>query len=206
MVDSIYFLDIRLEYWTLVLASIAILFAVLKDFILPFIFKPKIHIEGIDDGECIENASDDVKIPGEKLSRWVRLRIINKNSFFSVSAKNCHIKLLSIKNKKGKKITPFNLIPLTWVNYDEENKGGKHDLSIGEYHLIDLVHEKSYVNRILCFKFNQCLPLELRKKTQKEFGPGSYIFNVGIYGDNFKPQQKDFRIKFPKKFGKINFA
>ena len=87
------------EGWALGIAISAIMITVLKDFIKPWIFKPNIKIVGRDDGECIENASDDVAIPGVKLSRWVRLRIINKNSFWSIPAKNCYIKLLAIIDK-----------------------------------------------------------------------------------------------------------
>ena len=186
----------------IVISFFAITITITRDFFLPFIFKPRVNVRGIDDGECIE----DAKSPSGIHSRWVRLRIKNKDSFFSRPSKNCYVKLLEIiNNKNNKKVTPFNPLPLTWVHYDNEYQGGKHDLSVGEYHLIDLVHEKSHINnRILCFKIS--LPIELKKNLQKELGPGSYTFTVGIYGDNFKSQRKEFKIKFPKEYGGINFV
>src|SRR3989344_3008907 len=116
------------EWWALGISILALIATLTKDFFVPFIFKPRLKVEGIDDGECVENACDNMNHP----STWVRLRLSNKKSFFSKPAENCYVKLLGIKNKNGEKIMPFSPTPLMWVTYDNFN----NDLAIGEYHLI----------------------------------------------------------------------
>jgi len=199
-----WFIDNLLEIVALFVSFMAITLVFFKDFIHPLIFKPKITLKGGNDEECIE----DAKSPGGVDSRWVRLKIRNKDSFFSKPAKNCYIKLLSIKNEKNKRITPFNPVPLTWNHYDtspyDKLTGGKHNLSVGEYHLIDLVHEKSNIDhQILCFKVP--LPRKLGENAPAELGPGKYTFILGVYGDNFKSLKLKFKVGLSKEYGHIKF-
>ena len=187
-----------LEGWALGISVLALFVAITKDFILPFMFKPKILLEGIDDEECIENA---VEMGGTK-SRWVRLRLINERGFFSRTAKGCYIKVLRIKDDKGNKIVPFESLPLPWVSYDNFS-GGRYDLGVGEYHMIDLVHE--YDNqRILRLKIP--MPIELRKQENVKLKPGIYHIEVAVYGDNFNSKKGNFKVKLTKNFGELNFA
>ena len=67
------------EWWALGISILALIATLTKDFFVPFIFKPRLKVEGIDDGECVENACDNMNHP----STWVRLRLSNKKSFFS---------------------------------------------------------------------------------------------------------------------------
>ena len=186
------------EWWALGISIVALLTTLARDFFKPFIFKPRLKIEGLDDGECIQNASDNLN----NLTRWIRLRLINQDSFFSRTAKNCYVKLLWVKNSRGLRISPFESLPLTWVSYDDFS-GGKYDLAIGEYHMIDLVHEFPQ-RRFLRFKLE--IPLELIKESESKLSPGIYFFKIAVYGNNFKPIKRIFKIKLTNKFGELNFV
>ena len=186
------------EWWALGISLLALITTLTRDFFVPLLFKPRMILIGKDDGECVENACDLI---GHS-SRWVRLKLINKNSFWSKPAKNCYVKLLSIHNSMGDAVKPFTPLPLPWVSYDDF-EGKKHDLSIGEYHLIDLVNEYEKL-RILRFKIS--IPLELIKQSDKKLSKGEYTFRVGVYGDNFKPIFKNFKIRLTEKYGELNFV
>lgn len=188
-----------LELWALGISIVALLSTLTKDLFVPILFKPKLKIEAIDDGECIQNTSDQQN----NLTRWIRLRLLNKNGFFSRTARDCLVKILWVKNKNGVKIMPFESLPLTWVNYDDFS-GGKYDLSIGEYHMIDLVHEFPQ-KRFLKFKLAG-IPLELIKESENKLSPGDYYFKIAIYGSNFKPILKILKIRLTNKFGELNFV
>ncbi len=179
----------------ILIASLALLLTLLKDFILPSIFKPRLELIGEDNGQCVVDASNEFNQP----SRWIRLKLKNKNSFWTKKAKNCYVKLLEIRNSKGDKISPIDPCPLMWVTY-EDYKG---NLAIGESHLIDLTHEYPTV-RYLNFKIP--IPLEIRRRAEIDLGPGMYSILVGVYGDNFSPIYKKFKVKLTNSFGELNFA
>ncbi|MEK6917822.1 MAG: hypothetical protein AABW51_02640 [Nanoarchaeota archaeon] len=187
------------EWWALGISIVALLGTLTKDFFIPIFFKPTLKIEGIDDGECIQDASDNLN----NITRWIRLRLINKDGFFSRTAKDCYVKLLWVKNSNGTKITPFESLPLTWVSYDDFS-GGKYDLARGEYHMIDLVHEFPQ-RRFLRFKLAG-IPLELIKESESKLSPGIYSFGIAVYGGNFKPIRKIFKARITNKFGELNFV
>lgn len=184
------------EWWALGISIIALLAALTKDFFIPSFFKPRLKLEGKDDGECVIN---NVVVPGGD-ARWIRLRLINKDSWRSRKAEKCYMKLLEIRDSKNKKIMPFDQTPLMWVTYDNT----KNDLSKGEYHLVDLVHEMK-VNSYLNFKFDIQIKLLKEREIGNKLGPGNYIFKVGVYGDNFNSFSEEFKIKITNKFGELNF-
>jgi len=188
-------------FWAFIISVIAILITVTKDFFMPFLFKPRLFIEGYDDGECVQDANSNLNTQ----ARWIRLRLTNGKNFwhrfFGRSAKNCYVKLLWIQNSEMKKVMPFESLPLTWVNYDDFT-GNRYNLGVGEDHMIDLVHE--YPNeRILRFKIS--VPTDLLREARIKLRPGKYTFKVAVYGDNFKPISKQFKIQLTDKFGEINF-
>ena len=188
------------EWWALGVSILALVITLARDFIKPFLFKPRISLLGIDDGECVQKASDKLY---NIESIWLRLKLINKYSFWSIPAKNCYVKLLSVKNSSGEKIIPLESLPLPWVSYDGDFIGSRHDLSVGEYHMIDLVYEYPH-RRVLEFKIH--VPVDLMKEAEKKLGVGIYTIKVAVYGDNFKPLFKHIKVKLTDKFGELNFA
>lgn len=195
MSNIIYFLGIRLEYWTLIIAGIAVLFTALRDFIIPTIFKPRLRLNGKNQDFYIEEAEHLTK------RRYIRLKIINKNSFWSRPAKNCYIKLIEIK-KDGELMHPFTPVPLKWSSYDEETgpiTKRKHNLAKGEFHFIDLCYEcETYKKRLY---FQTPIPPKLQVKLEA----GRYTFKVGIYGNNFAPKLEIFNLIYTGNFGDLKF-
>jgi hypothetical protein len=196
MSEFIYFLGMRLEYWTLIIAGIAILFTALKDFIIPLVFKPRLDLEGKNQEFYIEESEEQ-----HTKKRYLRLKVFNKNNFWSKSAKNCYVKLIEIK-KDGELMHPFTPVPLKWSSYDEEIgliTTRKHDLAKGEFHFIDLCHEQESIKKRL--HFQTPIPPKLGIKLLS----GIYTFKVGIYGDDFKPKIEIFRVMHKGNFGDLNF-
>ena len=183
------------------IAILALLISILKDFILPLVFRPIIEIEWSNDiEECIEDA---IGHPNVK-SRWLHLRIINLYSFTSITPKNIYIKLLDIFDQKGKRINPFNSFLLPWVIYDTN----RNDLAKGESHLVDLVNEVDSFNRIEFKALNNGKvfePLPPKLKNSKKLGPGDYSLRIGIYGDNIKSRTEEIKIRLHQNFGKLCF-
>ena len=81
-----------LEVIAILISVIAVIISFLKELFLPIIMKPKISIEGINDNICVENATDSK----DRKSRWVRLRLKNEKTVFSIPAKKCYVKLIFI--------------------------------------------------------------------------------------------------------------
>lgn len=223
-------IGIDLEFWSLAISIIAIVIAITKDFIIPYIFKPKLILEGANDDECPDDALSETleskliesqlksrgmqpehfpeniksEVSKHKMkSRWLRLRLKNESGFFSRTAVNCYVKLIGIRNGKNQSVRPFNAFPLKWVLYDAP----KNNLAKGEYHLLDIAFENE-TERVLYPAAQRPfgLPNNLVERKKEKLGPDVYTFNVGVYGDNFNPIFKDFKIELTHKFGELRFA
>lgn len=212
------------EWWALIVSIIALFVALLKDFIIPTIFKPKLILEGKNDDECVDNALGKKHLKGKifsnlsqvgvdgqtgepiyelkSKSRWLRLRLKNKKGFFSKTARNCYVKLIKVKNSKGITIRPFNAFPLMWVSYAVS----KNNLAKGEYHLLDLAFETENERVIYPATHNQfCLPNLLIERKKEKLGPDVYTFRLGVYGDNFDSQYINIKVELTQKFGELKF-
>ncbi|MBI2148972.1 hypothetical protein HYU23_04785 [Candidatus Woesearchaeota archaeon] len=185
--------DFLKNHISIIIAIVALVFTALKDFIIPYILKPRISMEAKNDEECIEDCGEESQIK----SRWLRLKLINKSGFFSNKAKNCYVKLLGIYNSNHEKMHPFSQFPLPWVCYNNY----KNDLSKGETHLIDLVYEYGTKRRLYVNGKDYPIPVKLLNKLI----PGKYIFKVGVYGDNFNPKFYDFTVELGNQFGELKF-
>ena len=178
-----------------IISFFALIVTVTKEFLIPLFFKPKLEITGKNKPFYIED--------GQNLGRhrYLRLKIENLNSRWSLNAKNCCVKLVEVK-KGDKLMQPFTPAPLKWSIYDEENgiiMTRKHDLAKGELHFVDLCHEDDHGKRILRFQ-TPINPLLL-----ETFDPGKYTFKIGIFGDNFEPKFETFEVKFTDKYGELKF-
>jgi hypothetical protein len=224
------FLGLDINLWSIGLSIIALLFTFTKDFFLPFVFKPKLVLEGENDDECVDDALGDtiksraiydaLSIKGfkeneypEKVKetltkykikmRWLRLRIKNNGDFCSRTANNCYVKLIGIRNGKGQLIRPFNAFPLMWVSYATS----KNNLSKGEYHLLDLAYEIEGERSLYPATWGPYgLPNALSERKKEKLGPDIYTFIIGVYGDNFDPFQKEIKIELTQQFGELKFV
>ncbi len=224
------FLGVDTNIWAISLSLIAFIAAIAKDFILPFIFKPRLTLEGCNDSECIHDAINRrvVEDPLHLLSkennissfcfkdgeikslvelkektRWLRLRLINNGGFFSRTAVNCYVKLIWIRKSNGQSIQPFDPFPLKWVSYGKS----KNDLAKGEYHLLDLVFEKDNERILYPVTYGEFgLPSLLLERKSEKLGPDVYTFRIGVYGDNFDPIYKEFKVELTQEFGELRFV
>ncbi len=189
------------EWWALGVAIFALIVSIFKEFMLPWLFSPAITLCGRNKSFYIEDAEKSPKETGLELERYLRLKIRNSENFRSSRAKNCYVKLLSIK-KNCKLMEPFTPVPLKWSSYDQEGTpyaDRKHDLAKGEYHYIDLCHE-SDKEKLLLFQ------ISIPSKLGDQLSPGKYQFKVKIYGDNFKPVQKKFNVEYNEEFGQLKYV
>ncbi len=185
--------------WALILSLVAILLTLLKDFIIPAIFKPKISLL-VNNDDCIENIQKGPSFVGGKVffgaspSRWLRLRITNAEGFWRRPARNCYVKLFWVYDDKGNRIIPFSPVLLKWSGFDEV----KANLAPGDYHYVDLVHELQFRK----LQIQRPVPAEFSEKLV----PGEYTFKIGVFGDNFKPlYRRNIKVKFTDKFGQLKF-
>jgi hypothetical protein len=118
---------------------------------------------------------------------------------FSSTARKCYVKLIEIRDEHNQKIQPLDAFPLNWVHYTDV----KVDLAKGEEHFLTLAFEPEN-KRILVPFPPQYLPNELIKS--EKLGPSTYTFKLGVYGDNFDPLFKEFKIKLTSKFGELKFV
>lgn len=186
---------IEMEIWAIIISIVALIIVIFKDFIYPFIFKPRLKV-------IIDNSEEYVRNATSKewgLSRWARIKLKNKDGFFTRRAQNCYVKLLEIKNKNKETISPFDQAPLNWTVY----KTVKNDLSKGESHFIDLVYESTF-NRAL-YPATITIPNMLLSGLQHKLGPGKYYLKIGVYGDNFNSFEENIVVEFEKEFGKLKF-
>jgi hypothetical protein len=181
-----------------VISIVALMFAILRDFILPRIFHPKIGLEGLNDQGCI---NDIVTLPpfagNSTKSRWLRLRIRN-GGYFAVPARNCYVKLLQIKNPENTIISPFNPSLLTWVGYERTYA----NLANNEEHYIYLIYEYEEWPWFYLAKIEIPSAFECESAFREA---GIYTFKVGVYGDNINGKEYEFRIRLTGKWNELKF-
>jgi len=192
---TITLLNIPIGIWALLISFIALIIAILKDFILPLIFKPNLVLKINNSELFVRDASS-----GRERSRWARIKIANKDGFFTRKAENCYLKLIEIRNSDNELIQPFNQSPLKWTVY----QNAKNDLSKGESHFIDLVYE-STGHRVL-YPATISVPIRLLEEAENKLGPGTYSLKVGVYGDNFNSFTKTFNVELGKNFGHLKYV
>jgi hypothetical protein len=225
-------LGIEIGLWSLGISIIALVIAFSRDVIIPLIFKPRIVLEASNDDECINMGLSDTTTSSliqqslkrqlggvkaeaypaqakqlvknfQKRSRWLRVRIRNKDGFFSRTAVNCYVKLIEIKNGQGQKIGPFDAFPLLRAQYATP----KNNLAKGEYHLLCLVHEYEDERVLYPTTWNDfCLSYELLAHKAERLGPGKYTLKLSVYGDNFNPVHQEIKVELSQQFGDLKFA
>ncbi len=173
---------------SLLLAGIAILFTALKDFILPWFFKPKLEItynskEPYKKGPVIKNS-------GNMWENHERFKIENIGREI---AKNARCQIQDIKNKDGKS---FHLqgYHLKWASRPESaqdfSKVERLNIAPGESEFVDLIYMRT--DNTTNFYFNKYpnIPTVI-----DDYLPiGDYTITTIISGDNFKPYFATFKI------------
>jgi len=187
MSDAIYFLSIRLEYWTLILSVIAILFVALKDFILPYFFKPKLNI------------SYSSKEPYKRFpimfssSNWGAFDRFKVENAGRETAKGCRCQIYSIKDSKGKEID-LQGFPIRWASRPDSagdfTKAERLNIGPGESEFADLLHMRTDNTTKIFFSSYHNVPVGM----SDNIPIGDHIIKFIISGNNFRPYIASFKV------------
>lgn len=177
--------------------------------------KPKIKLSHGTTGEYLSklegrcDAPPSLALPCKYLI--YRLRIENGKKISSFSAKKVYLRFMEISrlNEIGswEKLVPFNPVMMRWTSATDESNIFYSDLAKGEYLFANFFTIKlmlSPVNNEIINKSeiipgyegikNMALaagfPLE---KLEKE---GIFKFKIGVFGENMKPKEFIFEVKF----------
>lgn len=189
MNEVIYFLGMRLEYWTLLLAIIAIAFTALKDFILPRIFKPELNITYKQKEPYVRQTVITSGSNTRSYGFFHRFKIKNVGK---VTAKNCRCQVYSVKDKKGKQLD-LTGFPIRWASRPESmidfTKAERLNIGPGESEFVDLVNVD--INQAGYFYFQPYhIPIGMNPQVKLD----DYIIKIIISGDNFKPYFATFEM------------
>jgi hypothetical protein len=188
MDEVIYFLGMRLEYWSLFIAGIAILFTLLKDFILPSIIKPRLKITYLNK-EPYKRAPI-ILYPGSILSAFDRFKVENIGK---VTAKNCRCQIYQIKDSKGKEVD-LQGFPLRWASRPDSGidftKAERLNIGPGENEFVDLLYMRTDDTTKMFLSSYHNAPIGMGDSILLD----SYTIKAIISGDNFKPYIATFKV------------
>lgn len=188
MADIIYFLGMRLEYWSLFVSVLAIIFVLLKDFIIPFILKPKLKIT-YTDKEPYKRAPV-ILSPGSILSAFDRFKVENIGK---TTAKNCRCQVYQINENNGKDID-LQGFPLRWASRPDSksdfNKSERLNIGPGESEFADLIYMRSDNTTEMFLSSYHNTPIGMGDSIPI----GNYTIKAIISGDNFRPYIATFKV------------
>jgi len=182
----------KYELASILISSLALIIVLLKDFILPFFYKPKFEFKYEDN---VPYRRDDVNLlsSGGSSTR-------NSSTFLRFSAKNvggsparnCRCQVLSISSD-----TPMDRdyegFPLRWACRPEamidQAKGERLNIGIKEKEFLDLAYTTDSDVLIYLQKYHN-IPIGI----PETIIPGTYDIKLIFSGDNFKPYILQFRI------------
>jgi len=191
MSESILICGIRLEVWAFIISVISLLISLLKDVILPLIFRPKLVFKYEEE---ISFRREDVVINGNQYHRGTFLRFSVQN-IGSRPASNCRCSVLEVF-KDGSSYGDYAGFPLRWTSRPEsiinQASGERLNIALGETEFIDLVCVTNQSPTIVLQKYHS-VPIGIRETIE----PGEYEIFLIFSGDNFKSRKLHFRIKKP---------
>lgn len=168
------------------LAIIAILFTGLRDFILPFIFRPSLKVPYIPKGPYKRSAV----IVNHALGVFDRFNLENIGRGI---AKNCRCQIYSIKNKEGKEIDRKGF-PLMWASRPDSaesfTNAERLNIGPGESEFVDLAYMDATNATKIFFNSYHNVPIGLANNLPI----GWHIIKVIVSGDNFRPYLVSFRV------------
>lgn len=177
---SVVFFGMRLEYWSLIISLIAILFTALKDFIIPRLLRPKLQFTYYPK-EPYKRAP--VVISPGIIGFFDRVRVENIGRDI---AKNCRCQIYSIENSEGKSFD-FHGFPLRWGSRPESAidfiKAERLNIAPGESEFIDLAYFRSDVSIAIQFNKYHNVPIGIPDNLPLD----NYKIQIIVSGENFKP-------------------
>jgi hypothetical protein len=188
MSETIYFLGMRLEYWSLFIAGLAILFTALKEFILPYIFKPKLKITYLPK-EPYKRAPVFLN-PGQILSAFDRFKVENVGKR---TAKNCRCQVYQVTDSKGKD-ADLQGFPLRWASRPDSgidfDKAERLNIGPGESEFADLIYMRVDNTTKMFLSSYHNTPIGMGDSIPID----TYTIQAIISGDNFKPYIASFKM------------
>jgi hypothetical protein len=186
-----FFRDWFLTNWVVVisilLSVVAISFTALKDFVLPWIIRPKLKLSYLPNSPYKRQAV----LTGSRFFVFEKFKITNTGKAI---AKNCRCQIFQIKKNRGldRDLQGF---PLRWASFPDKigsfEKNERLNIGPGESEFVDLLHMRDDdTTKIFLSSHDSSV---MGKGDDIEIG--DYIIQVIISGDNFKPYIADFKIE-----------
>ncbi len=180
-----------LENWGLIipisLSIIAIIFTAFKDFIIPYILKPKLTIT-FHKKEPYTRAP--IILNGSVMSAFDRFKIENTGK---ETAKGCRCQIYSIIDDKSKEMD-LQGFPLRWASRPDPTgdfiKAERLNIGPGESEFVDLLYMRSDNTTKIFFSSYHNTPIGMADNIPF----GSYVIKIIISGDNFKPYFASFKV------------
>ncbi len=173
----------------IVLSIIAILFTLLKDFILPLFIKPALKFKY---SELSPYRKENTIINNNPNFKGTYLRFMVKNDG-RASAINCRCQIQIIL-KNGKKYGEYQGFPLRWAGRPEaiinQASGERLNIARGESEFLDLALALNVDSDIHLEKYHD---VSIGIKSIIE--PGEYDIILIFSGDNFAPYKIKFHIE-----------
>jgi len=183
----------------LILSIVALLFTALKDFILPWFFKPKLEITYLQKEPYKRQVNINAGPNSTVIGFFDRFKIenIGKNT-----AKNCRCQIYSIKDKTGKELD-LQGFPIKWASRPDSavdfTKAERLNIGQGESEFVDLAHAQTNAIGYFYFEPYHNVPIGMTNQVPIK----NYIVKVIISGDNFKPYIATFKINGQPKYEHI---
>ena len=179
------------ENWSIIvpisLSIIAILFTAFKDFIIPYILKPKLEIT-YHKKEFYTRSP--IILNGSVMSAFDRFKIKNSGK---ETAKGCRCQIYSIMNDKNKEMD-LQGFPLRWASRPDPAgdfiKAERLNIGPGESEFVDLMHMRSDNTTKMFFSSYHNTPIGMADNIPVD----DDIIKIIISGDNFKPYFAIFKV------------
>ena len=172
------------EFIAIFISLIALGFSLLKDFIIPWIQRPKLNFK-YDNIEPFHRFTSN-----HTLSSFLRIRVRNTGK---IPALNCRCQILKVV-KKNENYGDYTGFPIRWACKPESDVISRDrerlNIARGEIEFLDVATSNYCDNHIhLCQYHKEGIGI-------KDFiEPGKYEIILLFSGDNFKPQVISFKIK-----------
>ncbi|MEJ2267647.1 MAG: hypothetical protein P8X70_01055 [Nanoarchaeota archaeon] len=189
MGESSLLFGIAVEIWALLISFIAIFIALLKDFILPWFFKPKLIFKYSD---LNPYRRENVVINRNSQLKGTFLRFMVKN-IGTKPAINCRCQIQSVW-KNGQKYEDYQGFPLRWASRPEsiinQASGERLNIARGESEFIDMAVATNNNHFIHLQKYHN-VDIGIKEIIEA----GRYNIILIFSGDNFKPCKLQFHIE-----------
>lgn len=184
--------NINTDLAALFFSLAAIIIALLKEFILPWFYKPKLEFKYEESPPYRRaNVQQISRLPNQQTTYGTYLRFSAKN-YGSRPAINCRCQVSRIE-KDTKPFGDYEGYPLRWANRPEsiisQASGERLNLGIKEKEFLDLACTMNSNKYIILQKYHD-VPIGI----SDTIDPGTYDIYLVFSGDNFQPYFLHFKI------------